>query len=472
MSRGWIGPVALLAGVGALALVGERVWNRKAPPAAAQGRPPSVIPCTLARVERADLVPQARLMGTVRSLRRARLGFDVAGLIAEIAVREGDEVDEGLPLARLVDADREVRLALARAGVALEQRQLDLLLAGTRPEELGRFQAQLRAAEADVEWTTGEAERLRAMQAEKLVSSSSYESMVSQRNAAVARREAAVAALRLAEAGTRAEEIAVQRARVAQREAEVAVAQREKDRTALRAPFAGQVVRRLLAPGDAVNPGQAVLELIDLRHREVDLEVPARHAARMADRPRAVLSVDEHLGWSLTTELSAQVRAADERSGALRALIHLAPGTDDARVLAPGTFVRATVELAALRQALLVPSDALRRTLEGHLLVKAQAPPPPPAGAGPGAGPSGPGAGPGGPPGGGPPPKIWVATLVPVRVLGEHEGRTAVALLGPPLEAGDPIVLVGADRAVEGALLLERPSAGGPAAPPPAGGRP
>ncbi len=45
------------------------------------------------------------------------------------------------------------------------------------------------------------------------------------------------------------------------------------------APFAGQVARRLVQPGDVINPGQPVFEVVDNRRMEIQADLPAAAAA-------------------------------------------------------------------------------------------------------------------------------------------------------------------------------------------------
>jgi membrane fusion protein (multidrug efflux system) len=273
----------------------------------------------------------------------------------------------------------------------------------------------------------------------------------------VGRIAAAEAALALARAGTRAEDLAVQRARVASREAAEALARREIDKTTLAAPFPGQVVRRLAAAGDAVNPGQAVLELVDLRRRQIEVEIPAQHAARLGPKPRVDLTVDERPGFALEATLDAQVQAADPRSRSFRGLVRLGDGVDDAGVLRPGTFVRATLHLEPLTGRLLVPSDAVRVVERGTIVVRALPPDAPSPGA------------PAGPPAPHGMPPTWKAEWVPVRVLGTVGGKAAVEPVSGTLEPGDQVVVVGVDRMFPGAPILPRDAGPAPGSPPAAG---
>lgn len=61
--------------------------------------------------------------GILLPLHEVRVGTPVEGIVAEVFVREGDEVEKGAPLARLVD-DLE-KLDLARAEKTLEKARFD-----------------------------------------------------------------------------------------------------------------------------------------------------------------------------------------------------------------------------------------------------------------------------------------------------------------------------------------------------------
>jgi HlyD family secretion protein len=460
-TTGWV-----LLTLGLAAVVGVVTWvvRYKADPKPPQGMPPFMIKATFAQVERGDLPLEATLTGRVATLRRARVGFDLGGRIAALSVREGDRVKEGAELAHLDPAERKAILAVAQAAEARAREELTLLKAPPRREEAARLVAQVEAAEADLRWTTGEEARLAPLVQSGGVTRSTHESMVAQKRSAQARLEAARAALDLLRAGARAEEIAVQAARVEEAVAAVARAQTDVDRTVLRAPFAGQVVRRLLAPGDAVSPGVAVLELVDLGAREIVLEIPARHTQRLDPKGRVTLSLDERPAFSLEAALSAVVLDTDPTSGAQRALVRLEPEQDAEGVLTPGAFVRARLHLAPVKDALLVPADAIRRTVEGWTVVTANEELPAMA-----------------PPPGAPPdmkmPPLYKAAFVSVRLVAEHAGRAAVEPLEGGLVAGDRIVVVGVDLAapslplVAGAVVpAAAPGTPPPAGPPPANG--
>jgi RND family efflux transporter MFP subunit len=437
-----IGSAVWLVG-GALVLAAV-VWRLRAEdPAPEQGggRPPFVLSVTLAPLERGNLEPRASLTGVVRSNQHARMGFELPGRIVELAVDQGDEVAQGALLARLDDRDAQAGLLRAKSQLELAQRELEATLAGERDEDKRRLAAELEAREAEAELARRDVERGRGLVADSIISQGEFDIFEAAYNAAQARARAAKEELAAAQAGARVEEIAVARAAVELRRSEHAVAERELEKTRLVAPFAGVIVRRSAALGDSITLGQQVLELVDFAHRELEIDVPGHVAAKLADRAKARVTLDERPGVELDLEVHSLIPLADDSSRHFRAIARLAEGQDPERAFVPGMFARVDLETRPLREVWIAPADAVRITPQGPLVVLAR---------------------PGGAPdmGGAP---TFTAELVPVRELANSAGRSALEPLSGAFAAGDQVVVIGVDMAFPGAALAPRNSA------PPAG---
>lgn len=432
------GTLTLIAGLAALAgalwwLQSDRETGPAGPP-----RPPYVLPVSLTEVRRGDLSPRLELTGSVRSARNASLAFERPGTVVALEADEGQTLERGALVARLDDADERLALSRADADLAVARRTLETLEAGTRVEVVARLEAELEGAQADEELARLETERLQPLLASEDVTRSELDRAQAAWRSATARRRAAEERLAEARAGTRAEELAVARAQV-----DVALAAREQAlrdlaETELRAPWTGSVVRRQVSVGDVLAAGDAVVELVDPIHLEVEVEVPSDQALALGSRPAAVLRLDEKPGFALDLHLDELLLAADSVSRNFRSLARLTADEATRAVLRPGMFVRLSVELAALEDVLLVDADAVRVTDQGTLVAPAL-----PADAGA--------------------PSPLQAGLVPVRVLAEHDGTAAVEPLDGALSPGDQVVLVGVDLTYPGVPLL--PRGGEPAAP-------
>lgn len=189
------------------------------------------------------------------------IGTDLAGLIAAVHVRPGEYVAAGSPLVSL--DDRRLRAAAAEAEAALT------VVRANRAEA----EASLASAEAERRRATLDAERYRTLVRGEVAASRQ-------------RLEAAEADARKAEAT-----VALARARIAaaeaaaeQAEAALARARVDLDKTVLRAPIAGTVLRVNARPGEYAQPGTAEPLIVfgDLSVLHVRVQVDETDAPRLA----------------------------------------------------------------------------------------------------------------------------------------------------------------------------------------------
>jgi HlyD family secretion protein len=75
-------------------------------------------------------------------------GIVPEGLVAEVAVAEGDTVEKGALLARIDSRELQLRLEAAKAGLAQAQANYDQLMVGATPSEIAQARAQIAQAEA------------------------------------------------------------------------------------------------------------------------------------------------------------------------------------------------------------------------------------------------------------------------------------------------------------------------------------
>jgi HlyD family secretion protein len=197
-----------------------------------------------------------------------------------VNVTEGARIEAGSVVATISTTDVDLSLARIRAERAQAAAQLDLLLSGSRPEDIRQAEAQAAAAAADRKAAEAEVSSARADEArfEQLLANKA--GSVKQRDDAVARRELAEARLRAAadrvsaasatvdrlKAGARREEIASARARVATVDAQIASMEHDKSEAVIASPIGGVVAGRLIEPGELVAVGTPVAIVVDLDH--------------------------------------------------------------------------------------------------------------------------------------------------------------------------------------------------------------
>jgi membrane fusion protein, multidrug efflux system len=103
--------IAVIAGIKVLLVM--RMLSAMKPP------PPAVV--TTAKTSYQEWQPELRAVGTLRAARGADLALDVAGLVARVNVRSGEDVKSGQLLLELVNTDEVANLRQLEAQAALSQ---------------------------------------------------------------------------------------------------------------------------------------------------------------------------------------------------------------------------------------------------------------------------------------------------------------------------------------------------------------
>jgi membrane fusion protein (multidrug efflux system) len=138
--------------------------------------------------------------------------------------------------------------------------------------------------------------------------------------------------------------------------AAVELARARLDKYRIVAPFDGIVGLRRVSPGEFVNAGQSLVNLVNIDPIKVDFRVPEALLPNVRVGQTLALRVDSFPGRSFAGEVYAIDPAADAagRSIALRARLPNADGT-----LRPGLFARVTLTLRADPRAVVVPETAV-----------------------------------------------------------------------------------------------------------------
>jgi len=203
-------------------------------------------------------------LGLVTSGKKARLGFELAGQIATLPVRQGSLVKAGEVIATLDDATLQSRRRATAAD--LEQARAELELA----ELKSRRQQELSVSGA--------------------VSKEAYD-----------------------ETRLRARAL---RSRVEATEARLDTLDIELAKSQLLAPYDGVVADRYLHPGAVVSPGIAVVQLLQQGNREAHIGVAATRAAELQPGATYTLSIR---GEPLEAELLSVRADVDPRTRAATA---------------------------------------------------------------------------------------------------------------------------------------------------------
>ena len=281
-------------------------------------------------VTRRDVTRTLVLTGRVRPPARSRLGASISGTIRDVLVRDGDHVARGQLLLRMDDAQ-------AAAGVAQAE------------GALAQAEAQARSTVVQAQRAFDQAERDLARARTLLTGGaiSTREAEVAERTAGDART--ALDAARARVAGAQAPLADIARARGA-----LAVARSQLALTRLTAPADAIVLARNAEPGDAVTPGQVLLELAFDGPAELVALAREENLDELKPEMAAVASADAYPSQSFPARVVWLAPVVDRALGTVE--VRLA-------VPAPPAYLRAdmtvsiNVEVARRAGALVVPRD-------------------------------------------------------------------------------------------------------------------
>lgn len=199
-----------------------------------------------------------KIYGSV-DMRTVDLAFEESGRIGQVLVEEGDTVKTGDVLAKLDDERYAIALDNARATLEVRQKELDLLLAGSRVEEIDAARATYKANAASAalaQRICKREQKLGQATTEQMVDQACSQARVSQAQALASKKN-----LDLLLAGTRIEQIDVARANVALAKTGLDDAARALRNCELKAPSDGIVRSRLKEKGDMVSAASPVYEV-------------------------------------------------------------------------------------------------------------------------------------------------------------------------------------------------------------------
>jgi HlyD family secretion protein len=205
-----------------------------------------------------------------------RIAAAMTGRLAEVPLDEGQPVKQGQVVAVLENADHLARVQAAEANLGIARAALDMVVNGARPAERAEAAATVREAEALLARAERESTRQRGLAEKRLGSGQDLDNATSDLDVARARLVKAREHLAVVDAPAREDERAKAQAEVALAEARVAEARALYDKSFVRSPIDGVVLRRIRRAGEQVTemgdtPILAVGDISRLRVRaEVD----------------------------------------------------------------------------------------------------------------------------------------------------------------------------------------------------------
>lgn len=320
--------------------------------------PQKPVPVRVVQVEKILLKPSIDLVGSLVGIpeRTASVSSQIAGWVQQIQVVEGSQVRAGDELLRLDSRLAEAEYAKALASVGEKAAILERLKHGARAEEIEIARLEAHKAEVAAEAIRSEVEALKMLEARSEVSPVQFRKVQSSLQAAEAESAAATARLKLLEAGTRPEEIAEAEARLAAAKAELAVAQLSVDLCKVVSPIDGTVTQLAVRQGMYVDRTATLATIVDLSKVFVEFRIPTAYLAQIKPGAEVAVRVASLPDMTFQGRITRIGGEADPATGDVVALAEVANTTG---LLRPGLACRARIWLPPVRDALVVPTDAI-----------------------------------------------------------------------------------------------------------------
>ncbi len=235
------------------------------------------------------------LFGNV-DIREVQLAFQDTGRVQELRVDEGDAVRKGQLLAILDPVRYRYAVDELKAQVEAQQQLLDRLLAGSRPQEIEKARAEVRARQAQLRDAERTYRRIRNLALVNQVSRQQLDNAESALKTARAELEAAKQALSLAIEGPRKQDIARARATLKSLQAALNLAEQKLKDTKLYAPDDGIIRNRILEPGAMAFASRPVFTLALTNPVWVRAYVPEPDLGKVREGMLAEITTDSFPG--------------------------------------------------------------------------------------------------------------------------------------------------------------------------------
>lgn len=356
--RPWFWFIVFAAIVGS----GFTVWRGLTPTgrpqianAQSQGGPPprpvEITPLQLGKAE-----TRIQLMGQVEANQKSTIRALTRGVVREVLVEAGDRVTQGMPIAVLDDTDQRLAVAEAQAKLAQQRSNLARLEAGTRPEIIAQREGALKASQAKEREAQDNLQRTKDLVKDGALSQRLLIQAEAALDQARGERLEAQAELAEAKAGTIREDIDAQKANVAAAVAALNQAQVVQGRTQVIATASGTVQTRQVNPGDLVDGGTPMINLIANETFDIFLEVPESLSGQVRSGMTVELSTRALPNWKQRTTITGIVPSADSTSRRQRVRVAL---NNPPKELLPGMAIEAALIQPSNRSGFIVSRDVL-----------------------------------------------------------------------------------------------------------------
>lgn len=310
----------------------------------------------VAPVRRGTLDRRIAFTGDIAAQAAVQVYSKVSGVVEELGVEEGEEVQKGQFLGMIEHQEIAAQVRQAEARVALYKARYAQIQAGARPEELSQAQDRLRKSEANLHNAQSAYERTQQLFTKNLLSPQALEDAKLKYDSALAEYNIAKDNLTLLLKGARAEDRQAALAQVQEAEAELDLAKTRLSNARIVAPIRGVVSKRHIDQGDFVTLSSPLFTLVAMDQVKILGSVSERDLGLLQLGQKAEIRVDAYPGEIFLGVLTRISPTVDRETR--KATIELAVPNADHR-LKPGMFARVELIVQTFSDGLIIPKIAL-----------------------------------------------------------------------------------------------------------------
>ena len=313
-----------------------------------------------ASVEEGPMQAVVAAAGTVNPVRQVSVGSQVSGQIRELFADFNTEVRQGQLIARIDPESIRYRVRQAQA-------DLDAARAQTLQAQANAMAAQAAVSRARLDAENAQRDRIRKQELleRQFISPAEFDAAGNLAATLDEQHKVMLAQLEVARAQTGSAQAVVQ-----QRAAALAQAQVDLERTEIRSPVDGVVIKRSVDVGQTVAASLQAPELFiiarDLSDMQVEVSIDEADIGRVREGQPAGFTVDAFPGRRYEGRVGAVRKSASNVSNVVTYTVVVAfGGAGTGTPLLPGMTANARILTDVRERVLKIPNAALRVRLPG-----------------------------------------------------------------------------------------------------------
>ncbi|HYP15328.1 MAG TPA: efflux RND transporter periplasmic adaptor subunit [Bryobacteraceae bacterium] len=240
--------------------------------------------------------------GYIVAAHKIQVASKVLGRVAWIGVDKGDKVQKGQVIARLEDDEYKANLQQAQGQLQALDARLAELLAGSRPEEIAKSDADLTEAKAELANAKINLDRQQQLAEKGVVARQALDDAKARYEREAARVASIQKTFELTRIGPRKEQIDAVRGQIVEARGRVAFYTTQLENTVIRAPVSGTILEREVEPGEFVTTSFVgergakgyVVSLANLNDLEVELDINQNDFAKLGPRQKGIVTTDAY----------------------------------------------------------------------------------------------------------------------------------------------------------------------------------